>query len=72
MTPFIYLADIASRRVTAILDWDNAKYLKLHFIGHLFGCMTRDGWEDVEDREALESMTDSSSVCFYRDLMRTT
>ncbi len=59
MTPFNYLVDMASGQVTAILDWDSAKYLpvghNLHFIEHLFGYVTRDGWEDVEDREALES-----------------
>ena len=59
MTPFNYLVDMASGQVTAILDWDSAKYLpvghNLHFIEHLFEYMTRDGWEDIEDREALES-----------------
>jgi len=59
MTPFNYLVDVASGRVTAILDWEGAKYLPIghnfHFIEHLFEYMTRDGWEDVEDREALES-----------------
>ena len=59
MTPFNYLVDMASGEVTAILDWDNAKYLpighNLHFAEQIFIFMTRDGWEDVEDREALES-----------------
>ncbi len=59
MTPFNYLVDSASGKLTAILDWDGAQYLplghNLHFVEHLFGYMTRDGWEDVEDREALES-----------------
>lgn len=59
LTPFNYLVDANSGQVTAIFDWDNAKYLpvghNLHFIEHLFEYMTRDGWEDVEDREVLES-----------------
>ncbi len=59
MTPFNYLVDMASGQVTAILDWDSAEYLpvgyNLHFVEHLFGYMTRDGWEDAEDREALEA-----------------
>lgn len=59
MTPFNYLVDMASGQITAILDWDSAEYLpvgyNLHFVEHLFGYMTRDGWEDAEDREALET-----------------
>ncbi|KAL9124572.1 MAG: hypothetical protein Q9217_006111, partial [Psora testacea] len=59
MTPFNYLVDAASGQVTAILDWDGAKYLPVghnfHFVEHLFGYMTRDGWVDNEDREILES-----------------
>lgn len=47
MTPFNYLVDMASGQVTAILDWDGAKYLpighNLHFIEHLLEYMTRDG-----------------------------
>ncbi len=66
MTPFNYLVDMASGQLTAILDWDSAEYLpvghNLHFIEHLFEYMTRDGWEDVEDREALES--------FFHDRVR--
>lgn len=59
MTPFNYFVDAASGQVTAILDWDGAKYLPIghnfHFVEHLFGYMMRDGWEDIEDREVLES-----------------
>ena len=59
MTPFNYLVDAASGQVTAILDWDGAKYLPVghnfHFVEHLFGYMTRDGWVDNEDLEMLES-----------------
>lgn len=59
MTPFNYLVDAASGRVTAIIDWDGARYLPVghnfHFVEELFGYMTTDGWEDVEDREVLES-----------------
>lgn len=59
ITPFNYLVDTASGQITAIVDWDSAKYLpighNLHFVEHLFGYMTTDGWEDHEDREALES-----------------
>ncbi len=59
MTSFKYLVDAASGQVTAILDWDGAEYLPVgrnfHFVEHLFRYMTRDGWEDSEDREVLES-----------------
>ena len=59
MTLFNYFVDAASEQVTAILDWDGAKYLLIdhnfHFVEHLFEYMTRDGWENIEDREILES-----------------
>lgn len=59
MTSFNYLVDVASERVTAILDWESVKYLSIehnfHFVEHLFEYMTKDDWENVEDREALES-----------------
>ncbi len=59
LTPFNYLIDETSGHITAILDWDGAAYLPIghnfHFVENLLGYMTRDGWEDIEDRHALES-----------------
>ena len=63
ITPFNYLVDTASGQITAIVDWDSAKYLPIghnfHFAEHLFGFLTTDGWEDDKDREALESVFNS-------------
>ncbi|MCJ1386620.1 hypothetical protein MMC17_009746, partial [Xylographa soralifera] len=59
MTPFNYLVDATSGHLTAILDWEGAEYLPIghnfHFVKNLFGYMTRDGWEDIEGCEVLES-----------------
>ncbi|TAQ83312.1 hypothetical protein B7494_g8364 [Chlorociboria aeruginascens] len=59
LTPFNYLIDESSGHITGVLDWDGAYYLPIghnfHFIEQLLGNMTRDGWEDIEDRHMLES-----------------
>lgn len=59
MTLFNYLVDVAFEQVTAILDWENIKYLSIkhnfHFIEHLFKYMIRNDWENVEDHETLKS-----------------
>ncbi|KAI9892614.1 MAG: hypothetical protein M1814_001307 [Vezdaea aestivalis] len=59
LTPFNYLIDETSGRITAILDWDDAEYLPIghnfHFLENLLGYMTRDGWKDIEDRQILET-----------------
>jgi len=59
LTPFNYLIDESSGHITGVLDWDGASYLPIghnfHFIEQLLGYMTRDGWEDIEDRHILES-----------------
>ncbi|KAH8810871.1 hypothetical protein F5884DRAFT_897406 [Xylogone sp. PMI_703] len=60
LTPFNYLIDERSGHITGVLDWDGTSYLPLghnfHFIEQLFGYMTKDGWEDMEDRRVLESL----------------
>lgn len=58
LTPFNYLVERTSGRITAVLDWDGATVQRvgynLHFVEHLFGSMTLDGWEDYPEREAIE------------------
>ena len=64
MTPMNYLVDETSGQVTAVLDWDGARYLPIgqnfHFVEHLFGCLSRDGWEDYDDRGLFKRFFDES------------
>jgi len=66
LTPFNYLVEPSTGRVTAVLDWDGATPKRvghnLHFAVHLFGCITLDGWEDYPERESIESEF-RSSIC---------
>jgi hypothetical protein len=66
LTPFNYLVEPSTGRITAVLDWDGATPKRvghnLHFAVHLFGCMTMEGWEDYPERESIESKF-RSSIC---------
>lgn len=66
LTPFNYLVEPSTGRVTAVLDWDGVTHRRvghnLHCAVHLFGCMTMEGWEDYPGRESVESKF-RSSIC---------
>ena len=59
LSPFNYLVDVSTGRIKAVLDWESALDLPVgsnfYFMDSLFGFMTRDGWQDSEDRQELET-----------------
>ncbi|KAL7272311.1 hypothetical protein RUND412_004892 [Rhizina undulata] len=58
LSPFNYLVDPPTGKITAVLGWDGASYLPLgrnfHFVEHVFGYMTTQGWENYEGHKKLE------------------
>ncbi|KAL7268775.1 hypothetical protein RUND412_008588 [Rhizina undulata] len=58
LSPLNYLVDPPTGKITTVLDWDGASYLPLgrnfHFVEHVFGYMTTQGWENYEGHKKLE------------------